>query len=166
LHRIPAAVFLTLGLCAGQAQAALELLPGSSPQRAEQGRDFAPIRVRVTDASGAPVAGAQVTMHIPYGMPLLPAAPGNCLPELGLNCFAASDAGGIVQFPPLYGSVVGQYSFSIDGLPIVLIVEPFVDPPRLEAASATSQRVVAGSTFPPFVARAVDAQAGPWPAWK
>ena len=161
MGRILAAVCLTLGLCAGQARAAVELLPGSSPQRAEQGRDFAPIRVRVTDASGAPVAGTRVSLHIPYGAPLFPSGLGDCLPDLGLNCAATTDAGGVAQFPPLYGNVVGEYSFSIGGVPVTLTVEPFRDPPTLVAVSAVSQSVVTGATFPPFVVRALDARGRP-----
>lgn len=147
-------------LLCSQAHAAVEILSGPA-LRAEQGRDFPPIRARMTDASGAPVAGARVHATVPYGMPIAASGGETCYFELGLFCTATTDSAGIAQFPALYGNAVGRYTIAVGGVPLTLIVDPFVDPPTLMAVSATSQRAVTGATFPPFIVRALDAQGRP-----
>lgn len=168
------ALFLAVGLGSGRAHAAVELLAGSSPQRAQQGVDFGPIRARVTDASSNAVAGARVIFSFsPWAPIALANPPSGCFPDAGWNCWLTTDAEGIAALPTLYGTSVGEHTFSVraytsdsasislGSAPLTLIVDPFIDPPTITAYSGSGQRAVAGTTFPAFVAEVRDAQGRP-----
>jgi hypothetical protein len=171
---ISLALLLVAGLGSGRVHAAVELLAGSSPQRAQQGVDFAPIRARVTDAAGNAVAGARVIFSFgPWAPIAIANPPSGCFPDAGWNCWLTTDSAGIAALPTLYGTGVGEHTFSVraytsdssstslGSAPLTLIVDPFVDPPALAAYSGSGQRAVAGTTFAPFVAEARDAQGRP-----
>ena len=162
---------LAFAALAVPAHAALELLPGSSPQRAEIGFEFKPIRVRATDTSGAPVAGARVAFSLPYLPNILRPAEFGCFPDLGWHCAASTDGTGIAQLPTLYGYWEGTQSFEVgaaaaDGtslgrVTVVLTVDPVSAPASIEVLSGAGQRVVAGSGMEPIVVRVRDAAGRP-----
>src|SRR6185436_16358855 len=101
-----ACILTFLALLSPAAFAGVELLPGSSPQSAGYLREFAPIRVRVTDGAGVPVAQARVRFYLAtYGFAtvLEPVVLTGCVRDLGLQCEVLADNQGIAQLHTMRG---------------------------------------------------------------
>jgi hypothetical protein len=155
------AFVVTLLAFALPAQAGLELLPGSSPQRADAGYPFQPVRVRATDASGIPVSGARVVMFIPLMGGVIYPYSGGCYSDAGYSCPATTDSQGVAELPRVYGVRPGEQSIRIIWLSEVVNVTFTVDEPAdriwLEVVSGAGQRVAAGSDFAPIAVRVLNA---------
>jgi hypothetical protein len=129
--------------------------------------DFPPIAGRGGPMRrGRPVAGARsqrdrVLRHADRGVG---ASDDRCYFELGLFCTATTDSAGIAQFPTsFHGSTPSAGTpYIVGGVPLSADrPTPSSIPPTLSPVSATSQHVVTGATFPPFIVRALDAQGRP-----
>jgi hypothetical protein len=138
---------------------------------------FPPLQVLVTDASGLPVAGANVAWVLPWGgfsslldVPLGTAS--GCTYDLGYACFGMSDAHGVAELPGVHGHVAGTFQIgvsatdanhqSLGGLQLTVVVEPGIPTASLSVVSGDGQRAIAGTTLAnPFVVRALDAAGRP-----
>lgn len=112
-----------MGFLATVASATVTLSPGSTPQIARVYQYFpvAP-RLLVTDASGAPVAGAYVAWILPFDIQPEPGSGGNCVfnvlhfpyPYAGWDCWSQADEKGVVQLPMLRATALGTFIVTID----------------------------------------------------
>ena len=113
MKRFLAALLAMAGLAAS---AAVTPLPGSTPQTAPAGSLFAPVRVRVTDTDGNPVAGAYLYYNVgwywsPVQIP--PSASAPCFPDLGYNCEAVTDSNGEAQLATLEARYPGPVDIAV-----------------------------------------------------
>ena len=115
IERMKTLVVMLALLVSFPAAATVELLPGSSPQTAAVGFHYEPIRVRVTDAAGAPVAGVRVGFTLQWtfgsGTALAPASGEGpyCGYDMSWFCTATTDALGEATFRRLYATRTGTH---------------------------------------------------------
>jgi hypothetical protein len=163
-------------LAASPVDAAVELLPGLTPQTRLPGASFEPLRFRVTDASGAPVAGFVVRLLSSWDFDFRPqlrpaheAANGSCGPDNPLHCIATTDARGEGVFPALVAEQEGTFVALIDagypehggyGVERAVLTAGTVDV-RFVSIAGHRQTVIRGTTMQPFVTRFVAADGSP-----
>ena len=148
----------------GVATAAVTPLPGVSPQRVIAGSYFANAPVfKVTDDSGAPVAGAVVALQMASFMSAETTV--NCTNPGGLYpqgyCSATTQADGTVAFSRLRDDFAGNYDVPVTavlgqrdlgGVTLSFTVDPRGAPATLSLVSGAAQTTVQSSQFPnPFV---------------
>ncbi|QJR16219.1 hypothetical protein [Usitatibacter palustris] len=109
---------LGLALVAGlDAAATVSVLPGSSPQTINNGDYFAPLRVRVTDASGQPVPDAIVYWTLPYRSWAILAheSHANCTTQDGVgdNCAVYSGVDGTAELNTSYAVYAGTHTIRV-----------------------------------------------------
>ena len=98
------------------ASAAVTPLPGSSPQTATAGSMFSPVRVRVTDVAGNPVAGAYIYYSVGWywsAVRIPPDGMAGCFPDLGDNCETVTDSNGVAELAPLVASYPGTTDIEV-----------------------------------------------------
>lgn len=157
--------------------AAVTFLPGSTPQRANVGQLFAPISVRVTDDTGAPVAGARVRMYFSLAQPIQPDDTNGCSltdDDSSIVCNeSATDPNGVTQVRLVRGRLASAtpHDLSINastgtGSAAVnhgtatakLTVDALGPAAQLEVLSGAGQRAPLGSKLPErFIVRATNA---------
>jgi len=159
-------VVAVLLIAAASVDAAVTLLPGSSPQTARAFVPFAnPVVVRVTNDDGTPAAGADVSLSGPPALTPIVAVDSSapCGYDLAYVCTVKSGADGVARFPALMGAFSGTYSSPItaylgsrslgrtDAVFTVLALRP---PAVITIVSGGSQSTVIGTAFPqPIVVR-------------
>jgi hypothetical protein len=160
----------TPGLCL----AAVTPLAGTTPQVTKVGQAFAvDLAVRVTDANGAPVAGATLYYSDPSSVTrALGAGPTPCYRENwgSYSCRAISGPDGVAVFPHLQGHWAGRIDATVtaekDGTNFGMVrmdlrVEPAQPPAVLELTRGGDQRVEIGKPLSPLVARLTSASGAP-----
>ncbi|QJR09548.1 hypothetical protein DSM104443_00597 [Usitatibacter rugosus] len=154
---------------ASQAFAAVTLL-SPTPQRAKLGETFAPLQVRVTDATGSPVANAVVRYLVTVNSPLATTSEEGCFTELGTFCTTRTDAQGIASTHPLRTTSASTQPGTVyfaqgDGPYEVfaeLFVDPVVPPMAVTVVSGANQRAAVGSPLPqPFVVQVLSSSGAP-----
>ena len=154
------------------ATAAVNPLPGSTPQTVAAGEHFQSVRVLVTDSMGNPVPGARIRWNIFPNVIGMDDTSG-CFPDLGYNCTANADSDGVAELRSMYGVHAGTYSFPVwadmqangqdyGNTTIVLNVVPRAAVASVSVVSGAGQRAVIGTRYAaPFVARVLDANGKP-----
>lgn len=177
MDRHLARLLLPIGLAlVVTAQAAVTALPGSSPQTVHNADRFGPVRVLVTEASGAPVPNALVTWTIPYtSYPILAhVSYEHCTAEVGVgeHCSTRTGTDGVAELFPIYsvygGTHILRVSSERDGYyplgyaDVELNVIPRSPPAVLREWGGSGQTAVKGQQLAlPFVARLVNADGTP-----
>jgi hypothetical protein len=151
-------------LTAGIANATIVASPGTSPQHSTAGSYFPnPLSFMVTDDSGAPVAGATVTMYTANSMYAEPGP--NCragdFGEPFSYCSGLTQADGSIVFPRLREEFAGTYQVPVKAamaqrdlgsVTLTFTVDPRSTPAALTLISGGSQNAVQMGDFPaPFV---------------
>ena len=158
----------------GAVWATVTAIDGSTSQTARALDPFAPIVVRVTDAAGAPVAGASVavSMDIPIG---LVDAASSCDNPFGAGwaCRATSDANGVARLPRFRGEFAGTYTATatarvgnvdMGSADITLNVLALHAPAAFTILSGDAQTAVIGTPLAqPFSVRLATASGTPIP---
>ena len=174
LHRL----ILSSLLLPSASMAAVTVLPGSTPQVTMARAPFPnPIRVRVTDGDGAPVAGASVQYYDPAY--LTTASISNTRgceydSPFGYSCMATTGSDGVAVFPALAGrwtgsttATIGAWKDDLVSLGKVFVelqVEPAQTPAALRLTVGEDQRVPIGTTLSPLEVRLTNAAGAPLPA--
>lgn len=157
-------------LCGARAHAALEILPGSSPQTAAVRFHYEPIRVRVTNAAGAPVHGASVGFSLSnwgfgHGSGLgVAGGAGRCVIDLGVHCWSTTDERGEATLPTLFPHMPGTHELQLrsDFGEAVAVLHAYTPDriPQLEVIEGSGERAPPAASFW-FTVRAVDAGGQP-----
>ena len=122
-------------------------LPGSTPQVVHAGDILAPVRVRVTDDAGAPIANWPVSYPIDGNLLAIARDPACPIDNAGV-CSVQTDVNGIAEMPTILASGLGATSFRFGGARIDVTVYTELGPSQLEVVGGDDQSIGVGGAFP------------------